>query len=140
MGAVFEHQVTVRWRDTDALGHVNHAVFLTYLEEGRDGFYLKILGDPAYVVVRLEIDLRGEVFHNDRRLTVRIAVERVGTTSLITRETIVNAAGELVAEARVVTLRWDTEQRRPIPFDAEHRAQLNGYLAASDKDQAQREP
>jgi acyl-CoA thioester hydrolase len=140
MGAVFEHQVTVRWRDTDALGHVNHAVFLTYLEEGRDGFYLKILGDPAYVVVRLEIDLRAEVFHNDRRLTVRIAVERVGTTSLITRETIVNAAGELVAEARVVTLRWDAEQRRPIPFDADHRAQLNGYLAASDQGPAQREP
>ena len=31
MGAVLEHPVTVRWRDTDALGHVNHAVlFLTF--------------------------------------------------------------------------------------------------------------
>ena len=39
IGAVFEHPVTVRWRDTDALGHVDHAVFLTYLEEGRDAFY-----------------------------------------------------------------------------------------------------
>jgi acyl-CoA thioester hydrolase len=139
MGAVFEHPVTVRWRDTDALGHVNHAVFLTYLEEGRDGFYLKILGDPAYVVVRLEIDLRAEVFHHDRRLTVRIAVERVGTTSLITRETIVNAASELVAEARVVTLRWNAEERRPTPFDPDHRAQLEGYLAASDPDAPERE-
>jgi acyl-CoA thioester hydrolase len=139
MGAVFEHPVTVRWRDTDALGHVNHAVFLTYLEEGRDGFYLKILGDPAYVVVRLEIDLRAEVFHHDRRLTVRIAVERVGTTSLITRETIVNAANELVAEARVVTLRWNPEERRPTPFDPDHRAQLEGYLAASDPDAPERE-
>lgn len=140
MGAVFEHPVAVRWRDTDALGHVNHAVFLTYLEEGRDGFYLKILGDPAYVVVRLEIDLRAEVFHHDRRLTVRIAVERVGTTSLITRETIVNAAGELIAEARVVTLRWDSEARRPTPLSPDHRAQLEGYLAASEPDLPRREP
>ena len=140
MGAVFEHPVAVRWRDTDALGHVNHAVFLTYLEEGRDGFYLKIMGDPAYVVVRLEIDLRAEVFHHDRRLTVRIAVERVGSTSLITRETIVNAAGELVAAARVVTLRWDTEQRRPIPFDPDHRAQIEAYLTASDEEASRREP
>ena len=30
---MFEHPVDVRWRDVDALGHVNHAVFLTYLEE-----------------------------------------------------------------------------------------------------------
>ena len=35
MVAIFEHLVRVRWRDTDALGHVNHAVFLTYLEEVR---------------------------------------------------------------------------------------------------------
>jgi acyl-CoA thioester hydrolase len=126
MGVVFEHPVTVRWRDTDALGHVNHAVFLTYLEEGRDAFYLKILGDPAYVVVRLEVDLKAEVFHHDRRLTVQIAVESVGTTSLTTRETIVNASGEVVAEARVITLRWDTAQRKPIPFGPEHRSQMEG--------------
>jgi acyl-CoA thioester hydrolase len=124
MGAVFEQPVPVRWRDTDALGHVNHGVFLTYLEEGRDAFYLHFLGDPAYVVVRLEVDLKAEVFHQDGHVTVRIEVERVGTTSLTTHETITNAAGELVAEARVVTLRWHTAARKPIPFSPEHRAQM----------------
>jgi len=126
MGTVFEHPVTVRWRDTDALGHVNHAVFLTYLEEGRDAFYLQVLGNPIYVVVRLEVDLRAEVFHQDRRLTVRIAVERVGTTSLTTRETILKASNELIAEARVITLRWDNDERKPIPFSPEQRARLEG--------------
>src|SRR5262249_11355194 len=59
---MFEHPVDVRWRDVDALGHVNHAVFLTYLEEGRDAFYTRMLGsDPIYVVARLEVDLRAEV-------------------------------------------------------------------------------
>ena len=48
MAMMFEHLVRVRWRDTDAQGHVNHAVFLTYLEEGRDAFYVQALGsDPA---------------------------------------------------------------------------------------------
>ena len=48
MGAAFERAVDVRWRDVDALGHVNHAVFLTYLEEGRDAFYQPTLGaDPS---------------------------------------------------------------------------------------------
>ncbi len=132
MSTVFEHPVPVRWRDTDALGHVNHGVFLTYLEEGRDAFYLQILGNPAYVVVRIEIDLRAEVFHHDRRLTVRIAVERVGTTSLITRESILNPANELVAEARVVTLRWDADERQAIPFSPDHRTQLEAYATASE--------
>ena len=125
MGAMFEHQVDVRWRDVDALGHVNHAVFLTYLEEGRDAFFAQTLAsDPIYVVVRLEVDLRAEVRYPDRRVTVRIGVERLGTTSLTTRETIVTPANEVVAEARVVTVRWDSGQRKPVPFSEAERAQL----------------
>lgn len=122
---MFEHEVTVRWRDVDALGHVNHAVFLTYLEEGRDAFYTRTLGaDPNYVVVRLEVNLRAEVRYPDRRVTVRIEVERIGTTSLTTRETIVTPAGETAAQARVVTVRWDAEQRKPVPWDDADRARL----------------
>jgi acyl-CoA thioester hydrolase len=125
MGAMFEHQVDVRWRDVDALGHVNHAVFLTYLEEGRDAFFAQTLAsDPIYVVVRLEVDLRAEVRYPDRRVTVRIEVERLGTTSLTTRETIITPANEVVAEARVVTFRWDSGQRKPVPFSEAERAQL----------------
>src|SRR5487761_702711 len=86
----FERRVAVRWRDTDALGHVNHAVFLTYLEEGRDAFLAGTLGhDPMYVVARLEVDFRAEVrlaeAVTDRYVTVRVQVERVGTTSVTTR-------------------------------------------------------
>jgi acyl-CoA thioester hydrolase len=124
MGVMIEHAVDVRWRDTDALGHVNHVVFLTYLEEGRDAFYRQILGDPYYVVVRLEVDLRAEVRHEDRRVTVRIEVERVGTTSLTTRETILSASAEPVAQARVVTVRWDPGQGQPVPFSEDERARM----------------
>jgi len=121
---MIEHTVDVRWRDTDALGHVNHVVFLTYLEEGRDAFYRQILGDPYYVVVRLEVDLRAEVRHQDRRVTVRIEVERVGTTSLTTRETILSASAQPVAQARVVTVRWDPGQGKPVPFSEDERARM----------------
>ncbi len=125
MGAEFERAVDVRWRDTDALGHVNHGVFLTYLEEGRDAFYAKVLSsDPIYVVVRIEVDLRAEVRHQDRQVTVRIAVERVGTTSLVTRETVTLASGQLAAQARVVTVRWDADRHEPVPFTDAQRARL----------------
>ena len=124
MAVVFERLVHVRWRDTDAQGHVNHAVFLTYLEEARDAFYTQALGEPHYVVVRLEVDLRAEVRHADQQVTVRIEAERLGTTSLTTRETIVTPSGDVAAEARVVTVRWDPGQRRPIPFSETERARL----------------
>ena len=127
MAQVFEHQVSVRWRDTDALGHVNNAVYLTYLEEARDAFYLRVLGDPIYVVVRLEIDFRAEVSHADRTVRVEIAVERLGTTSLTTREILRTADGELAADARVITVRWDQDARATVPFNDGQRARLAKY-------------
>jgi acyl-CoA thioester hydrolase len=129
MAAMFEHPVRVRWRDTDALGHVNHAVFLTYLEEGRDAFYAQALGsEPSYVVARLEVDLRAEVHHPDHQVMVQIQVERLGTTSLITREAILTPSGDMAAEARVVTVRWDPGRRQPIPFSDTERKRLAGAV------------
>ena len=126
MPAQFERAVPVRWRDTDALQHVNHAVFLTYLEEGRDAFYVHALAsDPHYVVARIEIDLLAEVRYTDRQVTVLVEVERVGTTSLTTRETIRTAAGEVAARARVVTVKWDAARHKPVPFSEEERARLS---------------
>ena len=128
VSTVFQHLVGVRWRDVDGLGHVNHAVFLIYLEEGRDAFYVQALGrDPHYVVARVEIDMRPEVLYADRRLQVRIEVERVGATSLTTRETILTPAGVTAAEARVVTVLWDVGARKPMAFAAGERARLAAY-------------
>ena len=52
----------MRWRDLDGLGHVNHAVVLTYLEEGRDAF-LKRHGirRDEYVVGRCSVNFHDEI-------------------------------------------------------------------------------
>jgi acyl-CoA thioester hydrolase len=125
---MYEHSVSVRWRDTDALGHINHAVFLTYLEEARDAFYAQILGDdPIYVVVRLEVDMRAEIRHADREVTVQVSVDRVGTTSLTTSEKILISPAQVAAEARVVTVRWDAVSRQPVPFSEAERERLAAH-------------
>ena len=73
------------------------------------------------MVARAEIDWRAEVRYADRQLRVRVEVERVGTTSLTTRETVLTPAGVAAAEARVVTVLWDTSARKPMAFaEGEH--------------------
>ena len=62
-------------------------------------------------------------------MTVRIQAERLGRTSLTTREMILTEAGEVAAEARVVTVRWDPAQRQPVPFSEAERTRLNAALA-----------
>lgn len=123
---MFERVVDVRWRDVDGLNHVNHAVFLTYLEEARDAFYAQIMGSaPIYVVVRLEVNFRAQVRYPDRRVTVRVEVVQLGTTSLTTRETILTPSGDVAADARVVTVRWDADSHKPVPFTEAERARLS---------------
>lgn len=127
----FEREVPVRWRDSDALGHVNHAVFLTYLEEGRDAFYARVIGaDLSYVVVRLEVDFHAEVRHPDGHVTVRIAVERLGTASLTTSETVHSPTGQVAAQARAVTVRWDASARRTLPFSPAERERLQALMTS----------
>jgi acyl-CoA thioesterase FadM len=70
--------------------------------------------------------MRAEVRHEDRQVIVDVAVERLGTTSLTTRETIRTPPGQVAAEARVVTVRWDPVNRKPVPFSAAQRDLLAG--------------
>jgi acyl-CoA thioester hydrolase len=42
----FEHPIEVRFADTDAFGHVNNAVYLTYFEACRAGYYAAVAGKP----------------------------------------------------------------------------------------------
>ena len=41
--------VQIRWRDLDALGHVNNAVFITYFEHARLTYIRELLGPDAVV-------------------------------------------------------------------------------------------
>ena len=81
------HRVQVRWRDLDGLGHVNHTVVLTYLEEGRDA-WLEAHGirRDEYVVGRCSVDFRREIDPAFRAVTVQCGVRELGRSSLTTSE------------------------------------------------------
>jgi acyl-CoA thioesterase FadM len=51
-------------------------------------------------------------------------VVQLGTTSLTTRETILTPSGDVAADARVVTVRWDADSHKPVPFTEAERARL----------------
>jgi acyl-CoA thioester hydrolase len=124
-----ETVVALRWRDMDAFGHVNHVVYLTYLEEARDAAIARILretpGDGGYVVARVAIDYRRELRLADGPVLVSCTVTTIGGSSAQTRETICTATGELVAEAEAVVVNFDRETRRSRQWtDAERHAFL----------------
>lgn len=120
-----EKEIEIRWRDCDPYGHVNHAVFLTYLEEVRDEWLIGAVGEDAlgYVVARVEIDYRRELTQRDDTVVARIELDSLGTSSVRTVEALLAGNGEIAADARAVLVACD-EQHRPRPLTGEERAVL----------------
>ena len=116
MTVPFIHRETVRFRDLDALGHVNNAVYLTYLEQARIAF-LRPGGAEisSMILARIEIDFRAQVELGE---TVEIAVTptQVGNKSFqLSYE--VRVGERLVAEAKSVLVAYDYElgESKPLP-------------------------
>jgi acyl-CoA thioester hydrolase len=129
-----EKEIEIRWRDLDSYGHVNHVVFLTYLEEARDEWLGKTLGVSGdvwnYVVARVEIDYRRELSLADDVVFARCDLARIGTSSIRTREQLVTRGGELAAEAEAVLVARDEESGRSRPLTGEEREALQRALPA----------
>jgi acyl-CoA thioester hydrolase len=114
-------KIRIRWRDIDALGHVNNAVYLTYLEELLTSLLQPVLADD-WVTARVELDFRQEVRLSDVEITARAAVEQVGASSLMTSVVLALPDGTVALEGRVVLVAWDPQSRRSRPLtDAEKR-------------------
>jgi acyl-CoA thioester hydrolase len=116
-------QIPVRWRDVDALGHVNNAVYLTYLEELLAVVLGPILGDD-YVTARVEMDFRNEIRLGEKEVVGSAAVERIGNSSLTVLATLTRTDGEIALEGRLVLVAWDREHRRGRPLTDDERSAL----------------
>jgi acyl-CoA thioester hydrolase len=125
--AASAHRVQMRWRDLDGLGHVNHAVVLTYLEEGRDAFLRRHgIRREEYVVGRCSVSFRDEIDPGFEAVTVECAVRELGRSSMTTSERILNNDGVVMVEAEFALVLWDPEQRGSRPITDEERASLAG--------------
>jgi acyl-CoA thioester hydrolase len=101
----------VRFRDCDSMGHVNNAVYSTYLEEAR----IDVVGSlDAFILARVEIDFRAEL-HAGEEIETRTRVGRIGTKSFDLEHEI-RSGERLVAEARSVLVAYDYEANASVPL------------------------
>ena len=128
LSAVHEKTIEIRWRDMDAIGHVNNAVYLNYLEETRDEWVdLALAGTGSagdFVIARVAIDFRRELRQSDDSVVVSCKLVRVGRSSIVTQETIRTLSGELAAEAEAVLVARDESTGRSRPLTEDERAKL----------------
>jgi acyl-CoA thioester hydrolase len=131
--AVTALRIPLRFRDTDALGHVNHVVHLSLLEEARNQ-WLGGLGGGAeaaysWVLVSIKIDYRSELRLEDGEVTARLSVARVGTKSIVLDEQLVAGGEREVARVESVLVAWDPTRRGSRELRGSERAALMAQAA-----------
>src|SRR5215211_861060 len=109
---VFEERIEIRWRDLDAYGHVNQAVYVTYAEEVLDAWLRQRLGlKPGhvwdYVAKKTTLVYHAELRQTDLEVAGTARVARVGTTSVTVEIELRRPDGEIAAEVEAVIVAID---------------------------------
>lgn len=118
--------VQVRFRDTDAMGHVNNAVYLSYLEYARVKYWEQVLGtrdlaDIDFILARAEIDFRSPVRLGED-VEVQIRTSELKRSSWTFEYRVVSKLdGRLVAEATTVQACYDYAKGRVKKLDDDRR-------------------
>ena len=126
-GFPFVHHERVRYRDLDAFGHVNNAVYLTYLEETRNAFLAHLglvrgVADIRMILARTEIDFRSPLRLGEE-VEIGVRPGRLGNKSF-DLEYELRAGDRVVAAAKVVLVTYDYERSAPIPVPDEWKERM----------------
>ena len=125
-------EVPVRFADTDALGHVNNANYLSFLESSRLEYIKTVLGrvkaeDFGVIVARIEIDYKSPAFHYET-MRVGCRVSELGGSSILMDYRIEDkATGRLVARAKSVMVAFDYALGRPVRVNEEWRRKMEEF-------------
>ncbi len=135
--ALLRHRLSVRFRDCDPLGHVNNAVYLTYLEQGRFTLWKAQLGYTAksagqggargfgFILARIECDFRAQARYGDE-LEVRVSLDGFGRSSFSYVYEIVDVStGRVVATAKSVQVWFDYDANASAPLPDDVKSKLS---------------
>jgi acyl-CoA thioester hydrolase len=123
----------VRFRDIDAFGHVNNAVFFSYVELARIRYLLDVLQpDTGFdrlplILARVELDFRSPIEFGEE-VEVETRVDRIGRTSFGMRHRMTaGTEGRLVGDVRTVLVTYDYAVARPMPVPDEWRRKIGDH-------------
>lgn len=130
--------IQVRFRDCDPMGHVNNAVYLTYLEVARFAYWNDVaggrtFGDVSFIVARAEVDYKASAKTGDT-LRVFLGITGFGRTSFVFEYELVDQEDRLIATARTVQVMYDYARSASVPVLEDFKRQVAAYegLAAGE--------
>ncbi|MBP2675289.1 MAG: thioesterase superfamily protein, partial [Deltaproteobacteria bacterium] len=131
---VYETDLQLRFGDTDAMGHVNNATIVTYLETGRVRFFSEVLGarrveDILFIVAEVSCRYRIPILLQDR-VRVRMRITDISRSSFrFLYELMDPGDGRVFVEAETVQVMYDYATGRPIPIEPAFLGAVRDYVS-----------
>ena len=128
----FRHQLQARFRDADLFGHVNNAVYFTYMEEARWAYWRELTGDfpqsglPGLILARAECDFIRPVLPGER-IEIWLGTTRIGKSSFAIDCEILDERGGIVAKGKAVLVTYDYSASKSMPVPDWCRARIEEY-------------
>ncbi len=133
-GFRFVFRQPVEFRDLDALGHLNNAAYLSYVESARLAYMQEVLGplelEELGIVAEARIAFRASSFLGET-LDVGTRVAEIGGKSLRFEFEIHGEDGRLRADGSTVHVTFDYDTRTSIPVPEEWRRRIDAYETRS---------
>ena len=129
----FALPVEVRFRDIDAMGHVNNAVYFSYMEQARMS-YLRELGliperldETSFIVAEANCRFKAPVPFG-MPLVVRVRVAEMRSSSFFMDYSIEEQdTGRVMAIGRTVSVVYDYAASKRVPIPSEWRAKIKAF-------------
>ena len=119
------YEFKTRWKDIDSFGHVNNAVFLTYIEDARIMYFKRwnVAGKKrSLIVASIKIDYLRQIGHPSD-LIVGQKISRIGKSSFDIQSAIfLNNDPKPAANSIVSCVCFDYEQSKSVPVYDEIKA------------------
>jgi acyl-CoA thioester hydrolase len=120
----------VIFRDLDAIGHVNNAVFFTYFEWGRTRYWFDLVGgqrpyDLGFIVAHAACDFRAQLVMEPIEIATRIGEMR--TSSMDFHSEIRKANGTVAAVGKVVAVLYDWATQSKTAIGDELRRKVGAF-------------
>lgn len=133
-GFRFVHRQPVVLRDLDGFGHVNNAVYLTYIENARVAYLKEVVSarrieEIRNIMASVTINYRAPATYGDV-IEVGVRVDRIGTKSFILVHELCTRDGRVLADATSVQVMYDYEREETTPFPADWLALFERYEGA----------
>jgi acyl-CoA thioester hydrolase len=123
-------ELPTRWSDDDTYGHVNNVVHYLLFDTAVNGWLIEASGTDIRTLpaLGLVVETSCRYFAELRFpevVTAAIALEKLGSSSVVYRLALFGADVSPAAVGRFVHVYVDRETRRPVPVPPEIRAALS---------------